>query len=85
MDTEEEIVMDEKEILRAAVREKGTTQTEVAGRMGMRQNALSAKMTRERMSLDTFREVLNLLGYDVAVIDRENGEVRWVVDPGKRK
>ena len=83
MDFEEEIVLSDKEILRAAVKERGTTQMELAERLGIRQNALSAKMTRERMSLGTFREVLNMMGYDVAVIDRDNGDVRWVVDPTK--
>ena len=83
MEFDEEIVLSDKAILRAALKERGTTQMELAERIGVRQNSLSAKMTRDRMSLDAFREVLNMMGYDVAVIDRDNGEVRWVVDPAK--
>jgi len=79
----DEIVMSGREILRSAMKERGETQSKVAAALGEQQNGLSAKITRERMSLDTFRSVLNVVGYDVAVIDRENGEVRWVVDPGK--
>ena len=79
----DEIVMNGREILRAAMKERGVTQSAVAEQLGEAQHGLSAKITRERMSLDTFRSVLNAVGYDVAVIDRENGEVRWVVDPTK--
>ena len=81
MDIMEEIVLSDKSILKAAIRERGETQVKLASKLGIRQNTLSTNMTRDRMGLDNFRKILNALGYDVAVVDRENGEIRWVVDP----
>lgn len=72
--------LNEREILRRAVKERNTKQGTIAGELGMQQNALSAKMTRERMSLDTFKKVLDVMGYDVVVVDRESGERRWAVE-----
>lgn len=74
-------VLRDSMILRRAIEEKGITQTKLAARIGIKQNALSANICRDRMSLDNFKRILNALGYDVAVVDRESGDVRWIVDP----
>lgn len=76
-------VLNERAILRSAIKEQGTKQTSIASELGMQQNALSAKMTRERMSVDTFKSVLNVLGYDVVVVDRISGERMWTLDAKK--
>lgn len=83
MDIMDDIVLEDKDILRSAIRERNTTQKELGSKIGMSQTALSGNLTRDRMSLDNFKRMLNALDYDVAVIDRETGEVRWVVDPTK--
>lgn len=70
---------EDKVILKEAVRTRGTTQAKLAEKIGMRSNALSMNMTRDRMSLDMFRRILNGLGYDVAVMDRETGRLLWKV------
>ena len=75
--------LNEREILRRAVREQETTQANIAKELGVQQNALSAKMTRERMSVDTFKAVLNVLGYDIVVVDRISGERKWLLETEK--
>ena len=75
--------LNEREILRKAVREQGAKQAGIASELGIQQNALSAKMTRERMSVDTFRSVLDVLGYDVVVVDRISGEPMWTLETKK--
>ena len=75
--------LNEREILRRAVREQETTQANIAKELGVQQNALSAKMTRERMSVDTFKAVLNVLGYDIVVVDRISGERKWMLETEK--
>lgn len=72
-------VMDDKKILRAALKERKETQKSLANRMGIQQNALSANMSRNRMGLDNFVNILNMLGYDVIVADRNSGEAVWRV------
>lgn len=71
--------MKDKTILREAMQRSGLTQAKLGERIGMKQNALSANMTRDRMSLDNFRKVLGGMDYDVAVVDRKTNEVVWIV------
>lgn len=76
-------VMDDKAILKEAIKERGMKQKTLAEQLGVAQNALSANMTRDRMGLDNFKKILNVLGYDVVVVDRESGELKWTVDPDR--
>ena len=46
----------------------------------MLQSSLSMNISREHISLDMFGRILNGMGYAVAVIDKDDGGVRWVVD-----
>lgn len=73
-------VMEEGEILKASVKERKITQIELADRLGIRQSSLSGNINRRRMSLEVFSTILNAMGYDVAVMDRETGEVKWKVE-----
>lgn len=78
-----DMVTGEKEILKAAMRERGMTQIMLADKMGIRQNSLSGNLSRDRMSLGTFGKVLNILGYDVVILDRESGEIAWKLEVEK--
>lgn len=73
-------VMEEGEILKASVKERKITQVELADRLGIRQSSLSGNINRRRMSLEVFSTILNAMGYDVTVVDRETGEVKWKVE-----
>lgn len=73
-------VMEEGEILKTSVKERKITQVELADRLGIRQSSLSGNINRRRMSLEVFSTILNAMGYDVAVVDRETGEVKWKVE-----
>ena len=70
-------VKEEGEILKASIKERKITQVELADRLGIRQSSLSGNINRRRMSLEVFSEILNVMDYDVAVVDRESGEVVW--------
>ena len=72
--------LNERGILRAAIKEQDMKQVELAKELNTQQNSLSAKMTRERMSVDTFKRVLNVPGYDVVVIEGISGEQMWMLD-----
>ena len=79
----EEIILGTKEIMRQAKEESGTTQKELAERLGMLQTSVSAGFAREHISLELFSKYMNGMGYAVAVINKKDGHVRWVVDPEK--
>lgn len=79
----QDIIMRDKDILKAAIAERGTSQVKLAKVIGIRQNALSASINRERMSMDSFTRILDELGYAVAVVDKRSGEVCWIVDSEK--
>jgi len=72
--------MSENELVRAAMRERGMTQKVLADRMGTSQNNLSANLNRKRMSVEVFKGVLDALGYDVIVVDCEDGREMWKLD-----
>jgi len=75
--------MEDKKILKAAIAERGITQKVLAERLGCAQNSLSMNITRDRMSLDVFVDVLDALGYDVVVADRKTGKKKWTVTKEK--
>lgn len=72
--------MNDKEILKVARAERGVTQVVLADKLGMLQHSLSANMTRQRMSLGMFTKILEALDFDVVVVDRETGDIRWKVE-----
>ena len=73
-------VLDDKGILRMAIRERGTNQINVSEKLGIKQCTLSSNMNRERMGLDNFKKILDVLDYDVMVVDRKTGEAVWCLD-----
>lgn len=77
----DDILLGTKEIMRKAKEERGITQKELADRLGILQTSLSAGFAREHISLTLFSKYMNGMGYAVAVVDKQSGDVRWVVDP----
>ena len=71
--------MDGREIMKEAMKERKLTQTKLAERIGMAQNGLSMGMNREKISLGMFRRILSGMDYEVAVIDRQTGEIKWTI------
>ena len=69
--------MNENEMMKAAMRERGMTQVRLAEKLGTTQNNLSGNMNRRRVSMDVFRAVLDALEYDVIVVDRQDGREMW--------
>ena len=68
------------EILRMAKDSKGFRQTELAEKLGMAQASLSGNMNRSRIGLDVFAKLLDAMGYDVTIVDRESGKELWKVE-----
>ena len=67
-------------IMKEAIRERGITQTKLAGMLGMLPHGLSESINRTRVSLDKFEQILDALRYDVVVVDRETGEIKWMLE-----
>ena len=67
-------VINEREIMKIGMKERGLTQTKLAERMDTTQRNLSACMNRSRVSMEVFKEVMDALEYDVIVVDRRTGE-----------
>lgn len=70
---------DSSDILKRAIKERELTQVEVADRIGIRQSGLSGLINRPKMTMYGFGTVLNAMDYDIAVVDRNTGEVIWKV------
>lgn len=73
-------ILQDKDIMRMAIKARGTTQQQVAEKMGTSQNALSANMNRGRTSVENFKKILDALDYDIFIVDRKTGEAEWCVD-----
>ena len=67
--------MSEKTAIKVAMKARDLVQVDVADRMGITQSCLSGCINRKRMSMEFFQGVMNAMGYDVAVIDREDGSI----------
>lgn len=66
-------------ILKLAIKDRGTTQVDLADKLGMYQSGLSGLINRPKMTLYGFGTILNAMDYDIAVVDRATGEVKWIV------
>ena len=75
----EAVVKEDVMILREAMKARGITQVVLADKLGVLQSSLSGSLNRKRSSMEVFCRLLNAMDYDVAVVDRETGEVVWKV------
>lgn len=72
-------LLEDKKILRAAMRERNMKQTELGEKLGMLQSSVSGNLNRTRMGLDVFVKMLKALDYDVVIADHKTGETVWQV------
>ena len=70
----------ENDIVRAAMKERGITQTVLAKEVGTSQNSLSNSINRVRMSVQVLKDLLDTMEYDLVVVDRRTGEAKWKID-----
>lgn len=70
-------------IMKNAMKARDMTQVGLAEKMGMLQSALSAKLSRPRLSFDVFKDILDALDFDIVIVDRENSEAIWKVGTEK--
>ena len=80
MDEKELSTLSHKGILQLARQRRKLTQVVLAGRLGVKQNALAQSLSRPRISLDMFTRILNAMDYDVVVVDKTTGEPVWKLD-----
>lgn len=73
-------MLSENAILKAAIKKRNTTQTELADKMGMLRNGLCQNINRPHMTMDKFKEILDALEYDIYIVDRETGKAEWTLD-----
>ena len=70
----------ENDVVRAARKERGMTQTVLAKEVGTSQNSLSNSINRVRMSVQVLKDLLDTMEYDLVVVDRRTGEEKWKID-----
>lgn len=70
-------IREDKDILKLAQKSRRVTQDVIAEKMNVKRNALCQSMNRPRMSLGMFAKILDVLGYDVNIVDKETGEPMW--------
>ena len=73
-------VMTDRDIMKGAMHERKTFQKDLAEKMGVNQSTISTNMRRDKIGLNVFVKLLEALDYDVAVVDRKTGEVKWTVE-----
>lgn len=78
---EKEVVISSEpgDIIRNAMLHRGMVQVDLADKLGVLQSSLSGNINRKRISLSVFSKMLDAMDFDVAVVDRETGEVMWNV------
>lgn len=80
MKTESMVLAEDKTILKEAMRSRQMTQAELAEQLNVNQSTVSTNMRRDRMGLDVFVKYLDSMGYDVAIVDRNDKKEKWIVE-----
>ena len=73
-------VLTENGILKAAIKERNTTQVAIAEKLGWLPSAVSQNINRNRMTIEKFKEILDAMEYDIYVVDRRTGKAMWTMD-----
>ena len=63
--------MSASRLIRIALREKGLTQRELAELSGLSYQTIRTKLYRDNMPFADAEKILDLLGYDIYIIDKE--------------
>ena len=61
------------QIIKAAMKETNRTQEMLGNDLGMKQNAVSNMLNRKEPSLATFREAMEVMGYEIVVQKKTQG------------
>lgn len=71
--------MNMNQILRAAMHERGMTQTRLAEACGLRsQSAICNALQRQHgMRIDTLLTMLDAMGYEIVIRDTMSKQLRW--------
>ncbi|MBQ6175394.1 MAG: hypothetical protein IJK28_12320 [Clostridia bacterium] len=73
--------MNEKEIVRAAIKSRALTQEAVAKACGyQRQSNLTRLLASDSMKVDSFLMVMDALGFDVIVTDHSDATYSWKLE-----
>lgn len=75
--------MNEKEVVKAAMAARGYNQAMLADAAGLkRQSNVSEMLRGKSLRVDSFVKLMNAMGFDVIVKDRngKNSENQWKVD-----
>ena len=78
--------MNEREIIRIALKSRGYTQAMLASMLGFKgQNAVSERLRGNAINVDTLLKILNAMGYELVIRDKNksNKENVWVVGEEK--
>lgn len=68
------VSMPAKEMIAAALKATGNTQAEAAARVGWVPQQFSARMSRNSLRADEFLDILNGIGVEVKLVNRETGQ-----------
>lgn len=67
--------MNEKQILRAAIKRQGMTQPEVSAKVGLASKTVGAMMCRPNdLALGNFYKLLSALGYEIVIRSKNNSD-----------
>ena len=67
--------MNEKQILRAAIKRQGLTQPEVSKKVGLASKTVGAMMCRQNdLALGNFYKLLSALGYEIVIRSKDDSD-----------
>lgn len=77
--------MKSTDIIKSCIKSRGMTQAMLAEQMGFKhQSSIAEQLRRENIGIENFVKILNTMGYDIIVKDRNgaNNENCWKVEVG---
>lgn len=73
--------MNEKDIIREAMKEVGWTQEELRKKLGYTsQSSVSSRINGASMRVDTLVRFLDVMGYEVVVKRKKSGGSQWTIE-----
>ena len=71
------------EVLKALMNDSDKSASEVSQSIGAYRAYVSNKAAKDNVRIETLTTIAAAYGYDLALIDRETGEPRYIIEPPK--
>ena len=71
------------EVLKALMNDSDKTATDISRSLGLNRSYVTNTAARNNVRVETLATIASAYGYDLALINRETNETRYIIEPPK--